>query len=59
MRSAWVKKEYQRAEILSASRQADLRMIPSVLRDATLPGFVTMLQWVDFRDPSLFDKMRG
>lgn len=55
LKSAWVKEEYQRALVLSASSRPELRIIPCLLRNATLPGFLTTRQWVDFRKPTGFE----
>lgn len=55
LRSAWVKEEYQRALVLAGSSTRELRIIPCVLRDATLPGFLANRHFVDFRLPSRFE----
>jgi hypothetical protein len=52
--SGWVADEYSRAVTLS--NQGQLQLIPVVLRDAKLPGFLSNRQHVDFRDPSAFDQ---
>ena len=54
VKSAWVKQEYQRAMVLAGASAPDLRVIPCLLRQAALPGFLTTLQSVDFRDPAAF-----
>jgi len=50
--SGWVKEEYHRALNL----QAQVRLIPLLLADAELPGFLASRKWVDFRDPSQFER---
>jgi hypothetical protein len=55
MTSAWVREEYQRALVL-ANSTAGLRLIPCVLRNASLPGFMANRHWVDFRDPKAFEE---
>src|SRR5687768_11044409 len=40
LRSAWVEEEYNRALVLRNSSRPDLRIIPCLLRKATLPGFL-------------------
>jgi hypothetical protein len=52
VRSGWVKEEYHRA----LSLQSQVRLIPLLLADAELPGFLGSRKWVDFRDPSQFDR---
>jgi hypothetical protein len=54
VKSSWVKLEYQRAMVLAGADAADLRVIPCLLRQAVLPGFLTTLQCIDFRDPAAF-----
>jgi hypothetical protein len=55
LKSAWVKEETQRALILSNSSRPELRLIPCLLRNATLPGFLGNRHWVDFRDAASFE----
>jgi len=55
MKSQWVKEEYSRALGIANSARVDLRLIPCLLRDATLPGFLESRNWIDFRDPAEFD----
>jgi hypothetical protein len=52
--SGWVEDEYSRA--LSLSNQGQLHLIPLLLHDAVLPGFLSNRQHVDFRDPQTFDQ---
>jgi tetratricopeptide (TPR) repeat protein len=52
MQSRWVEEEYARA--LSQANDRERRVIPCLLRDAVLPGFLAGRQWVDFRDDSKF-----
>ena len=49
-RSGWVKEEYHRALGL----QAQVRLIPLLLRNAEVPGFLSSRKWIDFRDPKRF-----
>ncbi len=49
--SGWVEEEYHRALQLTKDK-LPLRLIPVVLRDAELPGFLQIRQPVDFRNPS-------
>ena len=55
LKSSWVKEEYQRALVLTNSTTRELRIIPCLLRNATLPGFLANRHFVDFRDPSSFE----
>jgi hypothetical protein len=52
LHSGWVKEEYYRA--LSLAQGQQLRLIPVMLRNAELPGFLRSRQWVDFRDDAMF-----
>lgn len=52
--SGWVEEEYSRALSLAQGKQPPLQLIPVILRDAELPGFLATRQWVDFREESLF-----
>lgn len=54
MESGWVEEEYSRALSLAQDRQWPLQLIPVILRNAELPGFLATRQWVDFREESLF-----
>jgi hypothetical protein len=54
--SSWVQDEYQRALTLSNSSGRDLRLIPLLLEDLELPGFLANRQYVDFRDGSRFNQ---
>lgn len=49
MSSGWVREEYSRAMALAHRRESPLQLIPVLLRDATLPGFLGNRSWVDFR----------
>ncbi|MBR0758571.1 toll/interleukin-1 receptor domain-containing protein [Bradyrhizobium jicamae] len=51
--SGWVADEYSRAVALS--NQGQLQLIPLILRDAKLPGFLSNREHVDFRKPAEFD----
>ncbi|MGC1375720.1 MAG: toll/interleukin-1 receptor domain-containing protein [Anaerolineales bacterium] len=48
--SGWVQEEYSHALSIANSAPCTLRLIPILLRDATLPGFLSSRNWVDFRD---------
>jgi hypothetical protein len=52
--SGWVREEYARAMGLCHGREDAPRLIPVLLRDAELPGFLASRNWVDFRDPAGF-----
>ncbi len=54
--SGWVNEEYNRALSLAQSNTEPLRLIPVILRDSKLPGFLASRNWVDFRDASTYDK---
>src|SRR5678815_2948406 len=45
--SGWVREEYYRA--LSLSQDRGLQLIPLLLEDAELPGFLAGRQYIDFR----------
>ena len=55
-RSGWVREEYSRAIDLAQGSDSPLQLIPAILRDAELPGFLKSRNWVDFRDASLFEE---
>ena len=48
--SGWVEEEYYRALTIAHSSSQSLRLIPVLLRDANLPGFLSSRNWVDFRN---------
>ena len=48
--SGWVEEEYARAMSLAQNKQRPLQLIPVLLRDATVPGFLQSRHRVDFRD---------
>jgi len=52
--SGWVKQEYHRALSLGISRQTSVQIIPVILREAELPGFLQSRKWVDFRDKTVY-----
>ncbi len=54
--SGWVNEEYYRALSLAQSKTESLRLIPVILRDSKLPGFLASRNWVDFRDASTYNK---
>ncbi|NKL98673.1 toll/interleukin-1 receptor domain-containing protein [Rhizobium leguminosarum] len=52
--SGWVKEEYYRA--LSLAKSQSLQLIPLILKDAQLPGFLSSRHHVDFRQQANFDR---
>ena len=56
MESGWVREEYSRALSLAQEKVERLQLIPVILRDAELPGFLTNRNWVDFRRESMFNE---
>lgn len=56
LRSHWVEEEYNRALTVANSRERRLRLIPVLLQETELPGFLGSRQWVDFREPGSFDR---
>jgi len=48
--SGWVEEEYAHAMSLAQNKQRALRLIPVLLRDATVPGFLQSRHRVDCRD---------
>lgn len=54
LESGWVTDEYHRA--LTLSQQGQLQLIPVLLRDAPLPGFLTSRQRIDLREDALFEQ---
>ena len=63
LKSRWVKEEYSRALQMFNSRERDVRIIPCLIQDAALPGFLSIRHYVDFRDAARFeegvDRLRG
>lgn len=55
--SGWVQEEYSRALALTKAPNRKLRLIPAILRDTKLPGFLENRLYVDFQDITNFDKM--
>ena len=53
VRSPWVKEEYYRA--LSLANEGRLNLIPVLLEDAPLPGFLSTRQYVSIRGQDEFD----
>lgn len=56
MQSGWVREEYSRALVLAQSTDDPLQLIPVVLRDAELPGFLANRNSVDFRNDGSFSE---
>jgi hypothetical protein len=54
--SGWVEEEYYRALTLAKNKQTPLQIIPVILRDAELPGFLEGRNWVDFREESAYSQ---
>lgn len=54
MKSGWVKEEYLNFLRISINEDQQRLIIPLILRDAELPGFLQNRQWVDFRDQNEF-----
>ena len=54
LKSGWVLDEYSRA--LALSNDGTIRLIPLILRNAQLPGFLSNRQHVDFRNPATFEQ---
>jgi hypothetical protein len=52
--SGWVEEEYYRALTLAENKQTPAQIIPVILRDAELPGFLQSRNWVDFRDETTY-----
>ena len=52
--SGWVREEYYRA--LSLTKQKGLLLIPLILRDAELPGFLSGRHYIDFRDIATYEQ---
>jgi hypothetical protein len=56
MDSGWVKEEYYRALSLSKDKQLPLQLIPLILREAKVPGFVKSRNWIDFREDNKYSE---
>ncbi len=54
MQSGWVRAEYYRALSLATDKQVRLQLIPVILREAELPGFLQDRKWVDFRNETTY-----
>jgi hypothetical protein len=52
--SGWVEEEYYRALALAKTRPTPVHIIPLILREAELPGFLQSRNWVDFRDETTY-----
>lgn len=55
--SGWIKEEYSRAIALTKKNNYEYRLIPAILRDAKLPGFMESRLYVDYRDINKFDEV--
>jgi hypothetical protein len=53
--SGWVEEEYTRAISLTKRLRNSVRVIPVVIKAASVPGFLASRSWVDFQDESRFD----
>jgi len=56
LESTWVREERNWALVLATSPDSNLQLVPVLLEDVELPLFLQTRQWVDFRDPSHFEK---
>ncbi|HEY0322331.1 MAG TPA: TIR domain-containing protein [Pyrinomonadaceae bacterium] len=56
MASGWVEEEYDRALRLAQEKNQPLQLIPVILREAKMPGFLENRNYVDFRDEASFDE---
>jgi len=54
MKSKWVQEEFSRA--LSLANKGKINIIPCVLQQAKIPGFLSSRHYIDFTDESLFDR---
>jgi nucleoside phosphorylase len=54
--SKWVQEEYYRALSLANRPKDPVRLIPILVKDADLPGFLANRQWVDLRDAVTFSQ---
>jgi hypothetical protein len=54
--SGWARQEYYRALSLAEDKRVHLQLIPAILRDVALPGFLAGRNWVDFRDETAYDQ---
>jgi hypothetical protein len=54
--SGWVKEEYYHALSLAKTRESPRQVIPVILRDAQIPGFLQSRNWVDFRDKTAYSQ---
>ena len=52
IKSKWVQEEYYRA--VSLSKEQNLNIIPCILREAKIPGFLSSRQYIDFTDSNQF-----
>jgi uncharacterized caspase-like protein len=52
--SGWVEEEYNLALSLAKSKPTPVQIIPVILREAELPGFLQSRNWVDFRDETSY-----
>jgi hypothetical protein len=55
MQSRWVQDEYLSALAL-ANSGTDLQLLPLLIEDVKLPLFLSIRQYVDFRDPARFEQ---
>lgn len=57
MASKWVEEEYSRAVALTRKKNPPLQLIPVILREAQLPGFLDDRTSVDFRDGTILKQV--
>jgi hypothetical protein len=53
--SKWVEEEYSRAISLAKRVVNPVRVIPVLIKEAVVPGFLANRSWVDFQDESQFE----
>ncbi|MBI5604969.1 MAG: TIR domain-containing protein, partial [Deltaproteobacteria bacterium] len=54
LRSNWVREEYLRAIDLCVRTEQQRKVIPLILKEAEIPGFLSNRQWVDFSNESKY-----
>jgi hypothetical protein len=56
VKSGWVEEEYYRTLSLTKNKDKPVQLIPVILRDANMPGFLEGRNWVDFRDEKQYSQ---
>ena len=54
IKSNWVREEYLRAIDICVRSEQQRKVIPLILKDAEIPGFLSNRQWVDFSDAAKY-----